>query len=110
MAYCWSDAVCCSPASLQVPAVRITRDTALTETKSLQRSATQKTLDALIKYPEIALETWGKVEKALVAQKLLATEDLDSWNSQYKKLHRLPTFWMASRITMEGSVNTASLQ
>ena len=89
--------------AIQVPATRLTRDASINEKKTLQRNAQIKIIDALCKYPDISLECWGKVEAMLKARDIDSEDDLLNWNSQYKKINRLPTYWMVQcAFFMEG--------
>ena len=93
---CISKSLLCSQVScMQVPNSRPTKDASANEKRVLQRTAIMKTVDALMKYPDISLETWGKVEAQLNARAASSNnEDPNRFNPQYKKIHRLPTYWM----------------
>lgn len=80
----------------KVPQVRKTGDHGAYQRKVLQRNAQVKVVDAIMKFPEVSLEVWGTVETVLKSVKERAAESTEVWNAQYKKLNRLPTYWMGS--------------
>lgn len=80
----------------KVPALRKCADATINQRRTLQRNAQVKIVDAIMKYPEMSLEVWGTVEAQLKLRAQAEQQDTEKWNEQYKKLAKLPTYWMAS--------------
>lgn len=82
----------------KVPKQKKVADIGAQNRHNLWHQATCRTVDALLKEPSIALEVWGSVEALFIAKRKERVEPNESehWNPQYKKIWRLPTYFMGS--------------
>lgn len=79
----------------KTPAVRKSTDPHLFQKRTLQRGCQVKAIDALMKHPDMAFEAWSLIEDCM-RKATSGAPPTDRWNDQYKKLGKLPTYWMAS--------------
>ena len=81
----------------RVPKVRKCGDPTMYSKKCMNRAAAVRCIDALMKYPDISLEVWGAAEGILKTyMSRFAEQGEDTFNVQYKRFHKLPTYWMVA--------------
>jgi len=94
-----SDAGAPEAFALRYPAAKKSPGLSLSDAVT-NRNAAIRTLDYMLKNPTAPLKLWGKIEEQIKQEE--ADAGGGSWNSQYKRIWRIPVEWWAWWLTKYG--------